>query len=340
MTSRFVSRGVIAGDKHPELTPEQQQHASTSAATPTATPTFIPGSSSAASPSRAEVTLAVAQKAQWGGVETDRERGGGEAVAARQNAKVVEWEDVQRDLEAERRRREEARRAQVEGSGARENRSLFDILQANKAAKQAAFEEQNRIRNQFRALDDDEIDFLDGVRDGVRSEEERVRRETEDRLRGFREAQKSGRLSAAGAGDAEADTAGGGDEVEDGVGQDGDVEAVAVAWTASGKKRKRNEKERDKGVRGGIIKGVKRRASENEKDGEAASGLGTHVKDTGTMDSTVASTDVGSKVATAGQARRPPAAAAAATSRTGERIHKPKLGLVDYGSDEDEDEDD
>ena len=42
-----------------------------------------------------------------------------------------EWEAVQRDLEAERRRREEARRA--EGAPGAE-RSLFEVLQANKGA--------------------------------------------------------------------------------------------------------------------------------------------------------------------------------------------------------------
>ncbi|KAF3766807.1 hypothetical protein M406DRAFT_244207, partial [Cryphonectria parasitica EP155] len=42
-------------------------------------------------------------------------------------------------------------------------RSLYDVLQANKAAKQAAFEEANRLKHQFRALDEDEIGFLDEV---------------------------------------------------------------------------------------------------------------------------------------------------------------------------------
>jgi len=42
-----------------------------------------------------------------------------------------EWEAVQRELEAERRRREEARRA--EGAPGAE-RSLFEVLQANKGA--------------------------------------------------------------------------------------------------------------------------------------------------------------------------------------------------------------
>ncbi|KAK0619983.1 NEFA-interacting nuclear protein NIP30, partial [Immersiella caudata] len=47
-------------------------------------------------------------------------------------------------------------------------KSLYEVLQANKAAKQSAFEEANKIKNQFRALDDDEIDFLEGVREKKR----------------------------------------------------------------------------------------------------------------------------------------------------------------------------
>lgn len=58
------------------------------------------------------------------------------------------------------------------------------------AAKEAAFEEQNRIRNQFRALDDDEIDFLDEVREAKRKQEEEARREIEEGLKAFREQQK------------------------------------------------------------------------------------------------------------------------------------------------------
>lgn len=42
-----------------------------------------------------------------------------------------EWEAVQKELEAERRQREERRRAEGEAGG---ERSLFEVLQANKGA--------------------------------------------------------------------------------------------------------------------------------------------------------------------------------------------------------------
>lgn len=175
-----------------------------------------------------------------------------EGSAATTSVRNTEWEAVQKELEADRQRREEQRRKAAEG----EEKSLYDILQANKgrhpyyavspvvffscvlmmsrvAAKEAAFEEQTKVRNQFRALDDDEIDFLDEVRERKKKEEERVRRETEEGLQAFRERQKGG--------DA-------GEELQEQVGE-------AESWGV-GRKRKRN-KEKE-------VKGVRRRVSEGE----------------------------------------------------------------------------
>ncbi|TQN68855.1 FAM192A-like protein, partial [Colletotrichum shisoi] len=187
--------------------------------------------------------------------------GAGGAVAAASTVeprKNAEWEIVQRELEAERKRREEARLKSVEGG----ERSLYDVLQANKAAKQAAFEEANKIKNQFRALDDDEIDFLDEVRAAKRAEEERVRRETEEGLAAFRRAQEGGgvNLKRPGGGDV-----GDGDGGQGGAGASA-VEAAAVdaeaggegdgvggeeEWAVGPRKRRRRERERGFGVKRG-----------------------------------------------------------------------------------------
>ncbi|KAI0139973.1 hypothetical protein F4776DRAFT_662110 [Hypoxylon sp. NC0597] len=229
--------------------------------------------------------------------------------------KNAEWEAVQKDLEAERRRREEARRAQVEG-GAGGERSLYEILQANKAAKQAAFEEQNRIRNQFRALDDDEIEFLDGVRDERRVEEERVKRETEERLARFRQAQKAAGTSSTAAEDA---------------GENRGEDEEPVTWRGPAKKkRKRSDKE----VKS-IVKGVKRRASEHEKEVEvsAAAAAETKAEEVKADKKTEALiSDTNSKSSKTAEAAEPP------VSKTAPENPKPKLGLVDYGSDEDDDD--
>ncbi|KAK4213304.1 N-terminal domain of NEFA-interacting nuclear protein NIP30-domain-containing protein [Rhypophila decipiens] len=106
------------------------------------------------------------------------------------NPKSAEWLAVETQLAQERENRLQAKR-KAAAAGA-EEKSLYEVLQANKAAKQAAFEEANKIKNQFRALDDDEIDFLDEVLMRKRAEEQRIRRETEEGLDLFRRAQQMG----------------------------------------------------------------------------------------------------------------------------------------------------
>ncbi|KAF5598915.1 nefa-interacting nuclear nip30 [Fusarium pseudoanthophilum] len=147
------------------------------------------------------------------------------------SAKSKEWEAVEQQLEAERKKREEQRIKAATGEG---EKTLYDVLQANKAAKQAEFEEQTKLRNQFRALDDDEIEFLDEIRANKRAEEERVRRETEEGLKAFRERQK---------GDA-------------GQGEHAGVKEEGESWEI-GRKRKRT-KEKD-------VKGLRRKVSAAEE---------------------------------------------------------------------------
>lgn len=55
------------------------------------------------------------------------------------------------------------------------------------AAKQEEWEEKTKLANQFRALEEDEIMFLDSVRE-KQEEEERLRKERDgEELKGFRE---------------------------------------------------------------------------------------------------------------------------------------------------------
>lgn len=53
-------------------------------------------------------------------------------------------------------------------------------------AKQEAFEEKSRLRNQFRSLDDDEVDFLDSVLESTRAKEAAVKKESAEQLEAFR----------------------------------------------------------------------------------------------------------------------------------------------------------
>ncbi|CAL1695374.1 unnamed protein product [Somion occarium] len=69
-----------------------------------------------------------------------------------------------------------------------DGRSLAEKLAANRAAKQEEWEERNKLGNQFRALEEDEVLFLDSVLEKQR-EEERLREEMDGKeLKNFREA--------------------------------------------------------------------------------------------------------------------------------------------------------
>ncbi|KAL3449492.1 NEFA-interacting nuclear protein Nip30 [Aspergillus insuetus] len=89
-----------------------------------------------------------------------------------------EWLRVQRELEEERRRKAEL--------GKQDGKSLYDVLQQNKMAKQEAFEEKIKLKNQFRALDEDEVDFLDSIMESTRAQEATVKKETAEQLELFR----------------------------------------------------------------------------------------------------------------------------------------------------------
>jgi len=104
----------------------------------------------------------------------------------------------QSDLETARARREEQWKAAYARLGqepppppqedAYDGRSLAEKLAANRAAKQEEWEEKTKLANQFRALEEDEIMFLDSVRERQELEErERKEREGEE-LKTFREA--------------------------------------------------------------------------------------------------------------------------------------------------------
>ncbi|EPQ60701.1 hypothetical protein GLOTRDRAFT_124454 [Gloeophyllum trabeum ATCC 11539] len=104
----------------------------------------------------------------------------------------------QDEIETTRKRREEQWKAAYARLGQEpppqptedsyDGRSLAEKLAANKAAKQEEWEERNRLANQFRALEEDEVLFLDTVRER-QEEEERARQEQDnEELRSFRQA--------------------------------------------------------------------------------------------------------------------------------------------------------
>ncbi|KAF1981235.1 hypothetical protein K402DRAFT_415623 [Aulographum hederae CBS 113979] len=129
-----------------------------------------------------------------------------------------EWKKAQQEIEEKHKQRAAAA---VQNGG----KSLYEVLQANKAAKQEAFEESIKLKNQFRALDDDEVDFLDSVLESTRKQEAAVQKETSEQLEIFRKHQEEAERVARG--------------LEDGD----DVPAEELQWARGGRKRK---KTRDK----------------------------------------------------------------------------------------------
>ncbi|RAL65216.1 hypothetical protein DID88_001322 [Monilinia fructigena] len=201
-------------------------------------------------------------------------------------------------------------------------KSLFEILEANKAAKQDAFEEANKLKNQFRSLDEDEVEFLDSVLESTRAEEERVKKETAEGLELFRKQQEEADKKARAAENDETQT----------------LEASSVRedeWGTTGRKRKRTK---DKEV----LKGVKvRRASSSVEQ------LHASPKDS----STKLAKDESSAVVTNAKSHKSKGSPKFSDNQPAKVSPKPVavkeqppsppakkgLGLVDYGSDEDDD---
>lgn len=53
-------------------------------------------------------------------------------------------------------------------------------------AKQEAFEEKIKLKNQFRSLDEDEVEFLDSIMESTRAQEAAVKKDTAEQLEVFR----------------------------------------------------------------------------------------------------------------------------------------------------------
>ncbi|KAJ7925898.1 N-terminal domain of NEFA-interacting nuclear protein NIP30-domain-containing protein [Mycena leptocephala] len=69
-----------------------------------------------------------------------------------------------------------------------DGRSLAEKLAANKIAKQEEWEEKTKLANQFRALEEDEIMFLDSVRERQEAEERQRKEKDGEEVQSFKEA--------------------------------------------------------------------------------------------------------------------------------------------------------
>jgi FAM192A/Fyv6, N-terminal domain len=205
------------------------------------------------------------------------------------------------------------------------------------AAKQEAFEEANRLKNQFRALDEDEIEFLDSVLESTRREEDRVKRETAEKLQSFRKQQE------------EADKRARGKEHGGGTGIAGDEEAVAEeeqTWGAAPGAARKRKRGREKET----IKGLKRRRSstevetkENHQDKGKEKFNNPEREDAKPIVQKSPHTDKSSSASVKGKgvgndpSENPTKSQTADKPSNNKEISKPSSGLVAYGSDDDDD---
>ncbi|KAI7162769.1 hypothetical protein KC349_g1830 [Hortaea werneckii] len=157
------------------------------------------------------------------------------------------WAEAQRKIDATRQHSSlmgsKPRLGEQEGG-----KSLYETLQANKAAKQEAFDEATRFRNQFRSLDEDEVEFLDSVLESTRTQEAEVKKETKEQLDAFRKLQE----------DAEKKAVAGQEGEDAGDAATADAE---TSWALGPRKRKKGKE------RGGLVGGIKLRKAESGEVG-------------------------------------------------------------------------
>lgn len=121
-------------------------------------------------------------------------------------------------------------------------------------AKQEAFEEKIKLKNQFRSLDEDEVDFLDSIMESTRAQEAAVKKDTAEQLEAFRKQRE---------------------EAEKALLEDGSANVVPAAegedWKIPGRKRRR-EKKKDSLIPGKKRKSTAEGTSEDSPQNEKAEG--------------------------------------------------------------------
>lgn len=176
----------------------------------------------------------------------------------------------------------------------------------NTAAKQEAFEESTKLTNQFRSLDEDEIEFLDSVQERARAKELAEKKHTKEHLEEFRKAQEEAERAAK------------------------ELDAAAAAplttvgetsWAVGPRKRKKG-KEKD-----GIVGGLKIRRTSTGDKGKETEDEKTKNE---TADSSRATPAIVDKSTAEEVADKP-----AATTSPSPPVTAAGLGLGAYSSDED-----
>lgn len=183
-------------------------------------------------------------------------------------------------------------------------------------AKQEQFEEKMRLKNQFRALDEDEVDFLDSVLESTRAQEEAVKKDTADQLEVFRKQREEAEKAMLGPTTSDVTPA----------------PAEEEDWALSARKRRR-----DKG-KDSLIPGKKRKASLTEGGVPAAKNEVPGTKATSTPGTNTQSPKTAGNAVKAVLETKVQSSIPEKTTTDTKQAAKPApaaLGLVGYGSDSD-----
>ena len=202
------------------------------------------------------------------------------------------------------------------------------MIAPDAAAKEEAFQESIKLKNQFRNLDEDEVEFLDAVLESTREKEQAVKKETSEQLDLFRRQQEEAEKALLDEGIRASDAA------ASPTGPTSDTQ-----WALNAKKRKRAKE--DKG-----LKGLKIRRSSSTIEGPSSlsdrkatnnpAPTQENTKDSITRDTKEIP---GSVQAALPQSKTADEKVASTTVPKGSSPKKPNalsgLGLADYISDED-----
>lgn len=190
-------------------------------------------------------------------------------------------------------------------------------------AKQEAFEEKIKLKNQFRSLDEDEVDFLDSIMESTRAQEAAVKKDTAEQLEVFRKQRE---------------------EAEKALLEDGSANIVPAAegedWKIPGRKRRR-EKKKDSLIPGkkrkSTAEGTNEDAPQTEKKAEGSQPAMKEEQNTEPV-SAKSGPAVPQKEPQSSPGSNNPGKPAEGTKATNSRPPEPpkpaaSLGLADYGSD-------
>lgn len=189
-------------------------------------------------------------------------------------------------------------------------------------AKQEAFEEKIKLKNQFRSLDEDEVEFLDSLLESTRAQEDAVKKDTADQLEVFRRQRE------------EAEKA-----LLENTSADVAPAAEAEDWKIPSRKRRR-EKKKDS-----LIPGKKRKStaentgeesSQTEQKAENSKPAGEDEKKT-TSEPAPAGLATSQQESKSGSSENTGKSSENTKATTAKPSETPKpavsLGLADYGSD-------